>query len=126
ELWSAFEQRFGFDGKAVISAYTLDSIGQVAARGDLGAGPRMVTQALALAVKHYGKTGQVYTPIQFVDDFLTGLVLFDQQGKCSSSVKKALDNDLVRSSAINQQVVKLVSDYRMCCSESALTAIARI
>src|SRR5207245_11335028 len=39
ELWSAFEQRFGFDGKAVISTCTLDSIGQVAARTDLGAGP---------------------------------------------------------------------------------------
>src|SRR5439155_8591525 len=37
ELWSAFEQRFGFDGKSVISTYTLDSIGQVAARSDLGA-----------------------------------------------------------------------------------------
>ncbi|TMD22539.1 MAG: hypothetical protein E6J04_21600 [Chloroflexi bacterium] len=91
ELWSAFEQRFVFDGKAVISTCTLDSIGQVAARTDLGAGPRMVTQALALAVKSYEKTGQAYTPMQFVDDFLTGLVLFDQQGKFPTAVKKALD-----------------------------------
>lgn len=120
ELWSAFEQRFGFDGKAVMSPYTLDSIGQVAARGDLGAGPRMVTQALALAVKSYEKTGQVYTPLQFVDDFLTGLVLFDQQGKFPTAVKKALDNDLVRSSGTNKHVIKLLAAYPMGCSEKVL------
>ena len=120
ELWSAFEQRFGFDGKAIISAYTLDSIGQVAARGDLGAGPRMVTQALALAVKSYESTGQAYTPLQFVDDFLMGLVLFDQQGKFPSAVKKALDNDLVRSSETNKQTVKLLAAYPMGCSDTTL------
>lgn len=122
ELWAAFEQRFGFDGKEVISSYTLDAIGQVAARGDLGSGPRMVTQVLALAVKNYEKTGQVYTPVQFVDDFLAGLVLFDQQGKFSSAVKKALDNDLVRQSAINRVVVKLIAAYPMGCSETTLRA----
>ncbi|MFL5590734.1 MAG: hypothetical protein ACJ8DI_24215 [Ktedonobacteraceae bacterium] len=120
ELWSAFEQRFVFDGKAVISTCTLDSIGQVAARTDLGAGPRMVTQALALAVKSYEKTGQAYTPMQFVDDFLTGLVLFDQQGKFPTAVKKALDNDLVRSSETNKQVIKLMAAYPMGCSETTL------
>ncbi len=120
ELWSAFEQRFGFDGKSVISTYTLDSIGQVAARSDLGAGPRMVTQALALAVKSYEKTEQAYTPLQFVEDFLTGLVLFDQQGKFPTAVKMALDNDLVRSSEVNKQVVKLLAAYPMGCSETVL------
>ena len=120
ELWSAFEQHFGFDGKSVISPYTLDSIGQVAARSDLGAGPRMVTQALALAIKNYEKTEQAYTPLQFVDDFLTGLVLFDQQGKFPTAVKMALDNDLVRSSETNKQVVKLLAAYPMGCSETVL------
>lgn len=121
ELWAAFGQRFGFDGKDVISSYTLDSIGQVAARGDLGAGPRMVTQAFALAVKSYEKTGQAYTPVQFVDDFLTGLVLFDQQGKFPTAVKKAIDNDLVRPSETNKQVVKLIAAYPMGCSDITLT-----
>jgi hypothetical protein len=120
ELWSAFEQRFGFDGKAVISPLTLDSIGQIAARSDLGAGPRMVTMALALAVKSYENTSQVYTPLQFVDDFLTGLVQFDQQGKFPSAVKKALSNDQIRSSETNKQVVKLLAAYPMGCSEMTL------
>src|SRR5258706_1340940 len=121
ELWAAFGQRFGFDGKEVISPYTLDSIGQVAARSDLGAGPRMVTQVLALAVRNYEKTDQAYTPVQFVDDFLSGLVLFDQQGKFPTAVKKALDNDLVRPSEVNKQVVKLLAAYPMGCPDATLT-----
>ncbi|MCA9978852.1 MAG: DUF2791 family P-loop domain-containing protein, partial [Anaerolineales bacterium] len=48
ELWAAFEKRFGFDGSDVILTETLESIGQIAARADLGAGPRMVTNALSL------------------------------------------------------------------------------
>jgi len=122
ELWLAFEERFGFDGNAVISSYALDSIGQVAARSDLGAGPRMVTQALVLAIKHYEKTGQAYTPIQFVDDFLTGQLLFDQQGKFSSAVKKAIDNDQVRASKTNKELIKLLAAYPMGCSEIILKA----
>ena len=122
ELWLAFEERFGFDGNAVISSYALDSIGQVAARSDLGAGPRMVTQALVLAIKHFEKTGQSYTPIQFVDDFLTGQMLFDQQGKFSSSIKRALDNDQVRKSKTNKEMIKLLAAYPMGCSETILKA----
>lgn len=82
----------------------------------------MVTQVLALAVKSYEKTGQTYTPIQFVDDFLAGLVLFDQQGKFPSAIKKALDNDLVRPSVTNNHLVKLIAAYPMGCPETTLTA----
>jgi len=120
ELWRAFEKRFDFDGKDIISPYALDSIGQVAAREDLGAGPRMVTQALALAIKHYEKTGQAYTPVQFVDDFLAGQLLFDQQGKFSSAVKKALENDQVRKSDSYKDMIKLLAAYPMGCAETTI------
>jgi hypothetical protein len=120
ELWAAFEKRFDFDGKTIISAYALDSIGQVAARDDLGAGPRMVTQALVLAIKHYEKTGQAYTPIQFVEDFLAGQMLFDQQGKFPSAVKKALENDQVRTSDTYKDMIKLLAAYPMGCAEMTL------
>lgn len=107
ELWSAFAQRFNFISDGVISRYTLDSIGQIAARSDLGAGPRMVTLALALAIRSYEKTDQQYTPIQFVDDFLEGQVSFDQQGKFPTAVKKALANTLVREDELRKQVINV-------------------
>lgn len=121
ELWQAFEQRFGFDGSEVILDETLESIGQVAARSDLGAGPRMVTNAMAQAIKHYDKTSQTYTPMHFVDDFLAGLMVFDQRGKFGTAVKKALDNQEIRGDEAVQQVVKLIAAYPMGCPEKTLT-----
>jgi hypothetical protein len=120
ELWHAFAQRFGFDGSAIMPGETLEAIGQVAARADLGAGPRMVTHALALAVKHYGRTNNTYSPLHFVDDFLAGQMVFDQRGKFITAVKKALENAEVRNAEPYQQVVKLIGAYPMGCSETTL------
>ncbi len=82
----------------------------------------MVTQAFTLAIKSYEKTGQAYTPIQFVDDFLSGQVIFDQQGKFPSSVKKALENDPVRSVEANKEVVKLLAAFPSGLSDDTLNA----
>lgn len=120
ELWSAFEKRFDFDGSAVILPETLEAIGQIAARDDLGAGPRMVTNALSLAVRHYEKNGTTYTPLNFVNDFLGGQVLFDQRGKFSTAVKKALGNNDIRSSQKNQDVIKLLAAFPAGCPETTL------
>lgn len=120
ELWAAFQDRFAFNGGDIILGETLDSVGQIAARRDLGAGPRMVTNALSLAIKNYIQRSTSYTPLQFVDDFLTGQVLFDQRGKFTTSVRKALDNPDVRLSESNQRVVKLLAAFPIGCSEEIL------
>ncbi|MCO5213639.1 MAG: hypothetical protein M9936_28400 [Caldilinea sp.] len=120
ELWQAFERRFGFAGNEVILPETLEAIGQVAAREDLGAGPRMVTYALSLAAKHYGKTGNAYAPLQFVDDFLDGQMVFDQRGKFVTALRKSLENPNVRTQKEYQEVVKLLAAYPMGCEERTL------
>lgn len=120
ELWKAFEKRFGFAGGEVILPETLEAIGQVAAREDLGAGPRMVTYALSLAVKQYGKTGNAYAPLQFVDDFLDGQMVFDQRGKFVTALRKSLENPNVRSQKEYREVVKLLAAYPMGCEEKTL------
>ncbi len=120
ELWSAFEERFGFDGSDVIMDQTLEAIGEVSARSDLGAGPRAVTYAMSLAIKHYERTSQAYSPLHFVNDALAGLMIFDQRGKYSNALKKALDNPDVRNNETLQQVVKLLGAYPMGCSEETL------
>lgn len=120
ELWSAFEKRFGFAGEEILFDETLDAMGQIAARPDLGAGPRMVTNAMALGIKHYDKTGEPYTPIHLVNDFLAGFMVFDQRGKFGLSVKKALDNSEVRATQSNQQLIKLMSAFPMGCTEEML------
>lgn len=120
ELWQAFAERFGFDGNEVIRPETLESIGQIASRRDLGAGPRMVTNALSLAVGHYEQSQTPYTPLHFVNDFLDGLVKFDQRGKFPAAVKKALENVEVAASEPLQNVVKLLAAYPAGCSEEIL------
>jgi len=120
ELWMAFEKRFEFDGSKVIMNETLESIGQIASRGDLGAGPRTVTNAMALAIKYYEKSNQSYSPLNFVDDFLAGQMVFDQRGKFGTSVKKALDNPDVRASEDNQRMIKFLSAYPLGCTEKLL------
>lgn len=120
ELWSAFEDRFGFDGSGIILDQTLEAIGEVAARSDLGAGPRAVTYAMSLAIKHYERTSQAYSPLHFVNDALAGLMIFDQRGKYSNALKKALDNSDVRNNETLQQVVKLLGAYPMGCPEETL------
>lgn len=120
ELWAAFEKRFGFTGEDILLNETLDSMGQIAARPDLGAGPRMVTNAMALGIKHYNKTNEPYSPIHLVDDFLAGQMVFDQRGKFGSSVKKALDNSEVRATQPNQRLIKLLSAFPMGCNEEML------
>lgn len=122
ELWKAYEERFDFDGRQVIDTHTLDSIGQLASREDLGAGPRMVTQVLKLAIQSYMKTEQPYTPLQFVDDFLAGQVMFDRQGRFTPVVKKALGNAQVKISEEYQAVVKLLAAYPLGCPEKTLEA----
>lgn len=120
ELWDAFADRFGFEGSQVILPETLESIGQIASRKDLGAGPRMVTNALSLAVGHYEQNRTPYTPLRFVNDFLEGLVRFDQQGKFPAAVKRALENVQVAASDPFQDVVKLLAAYPAGCSEDML------
>lgn len=120
ELWAAFAARFGFDGNEVVLPETLQSIGEIAARDDLGAGPRMVTNALSLAVKHYDESQTAYTPLQFVDDFLAGQIQFDQRGKFVTAVNKALENVEVRGSEANRNVVKLLAAFPAGCQEEML------
>jgi hypothetical protein len=115
ELWKAYETRFGFDGDEIVPLSTLEAIGQVAARPDLGAGPRMVTNALALAIQHFGKTNKPYTPFHFVEDFLTGQMVFDHRGKFISAVRKALDSAEVRDSEALQRVVRLLAAFPSGC-----------
>ena len=80
----------------------------------------MVTQIMSLGIKHYEKTGEPYTPLHMVEDFLAGLVSFDQRGKFSAAVKKALESMDVKSSKDRQRLIKLLAAYPAGCSEDMM------
>lgn len=79
ELWTRYLERFelGEFAEKVIHRYTLQSMGQIATREDLGRGPRTVVDALQCAIRHFDKTGEQYTPIDLIDDFMNGQMSFD-------------------------------------------------
>lgn len=79
ELWARYTDQFSLDdlSELVIHKYTLQAIGQIATRIDLGRGPRTVVDALQCAIRHYDKMGETYTPIDLIDDFINGQMSFD-------------------------------------------------
>jgi hypothetical protein len=86
ELWGRYNERFDLSNLAdkIIHRYTLQAIGQIATREDLGRGPRTVVDALQCAIRHYDKMGEVYTPVDLIDDFINGQMSFDT-GQISNS-----------------------------------------
>jgi len=120
ELWEEFSKRFDFEGNEIILPETLESIGQIASRRDLSAGPRLATAAFSLAIGHYDQHHTPYTPLHLVDDYVAGLVRFDAQGKFRTAVKKALENAEVAASLPFQQVAKMLAAFPAGCSEEIL------
>jgi hypothetical protein len=78
-LWERYAERFELNelADAVIHNYTLQAVGQIASREDLGRGPRTVVDALQCAIRHFDKTGEKYTPVDLIDDFMNGQMSFD-------------------------------------------------
>jgi hypothetical protein len=111
ELWKEFEKRFDFSGSGVITSDTLTSIGQIASRADLGAGPRMVTHTMALGIAHYEQTGSAYSPFNVVDDFLKDRVIFDTLGKFPKATQEALNHVNIRDDEQRQQLIKLIAAF---------------
>lgn len=81
QLWDRYSEIYdaGTLADRVLDRNVLTSIGQIATREDLGRGPRTVVDIFQCALRHYDKTGETYTPVALMDDFLTGQISFDMQ-----------------------------------------------
>jgi len=80
-LWERYVEIYdaGPQADQVLDRHALTSVGQIATREDLGRGPRTVIDVFQCALRHHDKTGEIYTPLALIDDFLTGQVSFDMQ-----------------------------------------------
>jgi hypothetical protein len=117
ELWDRYADRFELGDVAdkVIHPHTLRSIGQIATREDLGRGPRTVVDALQCAIRHFDHTGEIYTPVDLIDDFMNGQMSFDT-GQTSNSgqvhtIRSAVEDVLALGNLIrtpeHREAVKL-------------------
>jgi len=82
ELWDRYVEIYEAGTKAddVLDRHVLAATGQIATREDLGRGPRTVIDVFQCAFRHYDKTGERYTALALIDDFLTGQISFEMQG----------------------------------------------
>lgn len=117
DLWEKYSNVFQFEEEKYkpIDKLTLDAIGQISMRKDLGAGPRTVINALVEAVKYYENMAKSYSPIDLVNGFLDGKISFEEQGKFSSSVRKAVENRIIQSKPEYIKLIKLVSAFPLGC-----------
>lgn len=119
ELWRKFAHLFGFTDimSDILPPDTLKSVGQIAARHDLGAGPRTVIDAFRRAVFYYDESETFYTPLDLIDDYLSGDVAFDQSGKLAIAAKEALGAAAIAGDGDREAAVKLLAAYPEGCPE---------
>ncbi len=119
ELWHKFAEVFEFEDVAdgILPADTLDSMGQIAFRDDLGAGPRTVIQAMRCAIDHYDHTGQRFSPIDLMDAYLGRQIAFDASGKLIVAVTEVLQSRDVQQIRDGDRAIKLMAAFPMGCPE---------
>ena len=118
-LWQEFASVFEFEDMAgdILPADTLDSVGQIAFRDDLGAGPRTVIEAMRRAIDHFDQTGQCFSPIDLMDAYLSRQIAFDAAGKLIMAVTEVMQSRDVQEIPGGEKVIKLMAAFPMGCPE---------
>ena len=113
ELWEYLCRSFG-DGKAkrAVEERTLEALGQLCERRDLSNGPRTVINAFKRIAQHYQQHRRPYTPIDLMDDYIQGLIVFEgREAKLTSTLRRLLELRAVRHDIQRQQAVKLMAAF---------------
>ena len=94
---------------------TYFSLGQIAVRDDLANGPRTVVNAMRSAIQRYlnldTKIQHPYSPIDLINDFLSGNNVFDGTKRIQEVVSKALDNVFVRTDPVRCDAIRLAGAF---------------
>lgn len=122
ELWEKYSYLYKFkDIKSdIIPECTLDAIGQISSREDLGAGPRTVIDTFIQAINYYDISKQPYTPINLIDDYLTRKIAFVAGGKIVNAVSKAINIPFVKEKKERINTIKLLSSYPSGCPDEII------
>jgi hypothetical protein len=120
-IWTQYGRKFrlGDQKDRIIDQYALRSIGQIAFRRekDLGNGPRTVVNALRESIRHFRQSGNTYSPIDFIDDYLKGNIKFDgRHSLLVEVVQEALRSDIVDTPE-KERAVKLLAAFPKGCAE---------
>lgn len=101
-LWEKLSHVFDYADVAsdIVKPETLDALGEIASREDLSNGPRTVINAFRRMVQRYMSLGHAnaapYSPIDLVDDLLSGGIQFSGNNQVQNVTRRALQSAIVR------------------------------
>jgi hypothetical protein len=113
ELWSHLCQSFGDEeATRAVEERTLEALGQLCERKDLSNGPRTVINAFKRIAQHYQKNRRPYTPIDLVEDYLQGHIVFEgREAKLTSTLHRLLELPTVKGNPQRREAVKLLAAF---------------
>lgn len=92
---------------------TLESLGQLCDRKDLSNGPRAVIDVFKRIVHFAQDNGRAYTPLNLIQDYLTGLIVFygTEQHRISNTINILDQISKVKENPKGRDVVKLLAIF---------------
>ena len=123
DLWNKYANIYEFEDEKleIIPFETLDAIGQISSRKDLGAGPRTTIDSIVQAVNFYDITRQPYSPINLIKDFCDKKIAFEEGGKVVAAVSETLESQYVKSNSKREEAIKLISAFPRGCPEEVIS-----
>lgn len=117
-LWYKLAHEFDFTDLAqsheIIDEDTLLALGEIAARQELSNGPRTVINAFRRIVERYKSMHlpTPYTPINLIDDFISGAIPFAGNDQIPNVTRRALQSQIVRTAPDRyERAIKLAAAF---------------
>ncbi len=87
-LWERYAKQLNLEELtfSIVDKPTLEALGQISERADLSNGPRTVANAFRRIASYYASNERTYTPLQLINDFLTGAIIFDGDANTIASL----------------------------------------
>lgn len=117
QLWEKLAKIFEFEDYAwqIFQPETLEALGQISTRDDLSNGPRTVINTFRAVSQQYLDTNLLspgrYSPINLIDDFLNGVIVFDGRKRIQESVLQVLASNLIKNNPSLIQAAKLAAAF---------------
>ena len=117
KLWDFLCEKFlpedKFQRTQLVDLATLESLGQLCERKDLGNGPRTVIEVFKRIVTFAQEKGKPYTPLDLIEDYLEGRVQLygTQQHKISDAINKVESVIHEQKHRQGREVIKLLASF---------------
>ncbi|MBF0103455.1 MAG: hypothetical protein HQK77_21340, partial [Desulfobacterales bacterium] len=122
ELWDRYAHVFDFEDLKfkILDQETLESIGQISARKDLGAGPRSVIDAFINIINYYMKNNELFTPIDLINGYYDKKFTYTSEAKIYKILNSIFSNKIINASEEYKSLIKLICAFPKGCPEAII------